>query len=112
MYERLKWVNFNNPPYSTSYPNLATILDENPGLPVNNIVSNNIFLDGTWLQYNPERPEYWEKLVVVNQNLVNPEVTPVTKISDLLDQLTSRMHQRKYDFNPINLEKIGIQETY
>jgi hypothetical protein len=41
--ERLKMVDFQNPPYSTKYPNLANYWNDNPALPKRNPCSKNIF---------------------------------------------------------------------
>ncbi len=43
-------IKFNEPPYSTRYPELATILDEGkkPECPEGNVVADNVCIGGTW----------------------------------------------------------------
>ncbi len=41
--QRLKMVDYHNPPYSTKYPHLKEYWDDNPSLPKRNTVSKNIF---------------------------------------------------------------------
>lgn len=44
MWERLEEVNYNNPPYSEAYPELATLPDNQPYAPMGNKIENNIFI--------------------------------------------------------------------
>jgi hypothetical protein len=39
---------YNRPPYSTRYPKLASILNEEPAAPKGNVISHNICLGGNW----------------------------------------------------------------
>ena len=39
---------YNKPPYSTRYPKLANILNDEPAAPKGNVISNNICLGGNW----------------------------------------------------------------
>ncbi len=46
--ERLEAVNYKNPPYSEKYPELLTVLTDEPAMPKNNCINRNIFCDGKW----------------------------------------------------------------
>jgi hypothetical protein len=48
LYVRLKAVRHTEPPYSSHYPRLATILDEAFALPEGNVIRHNISYGGTW----------------------------------------------------------------
>lgn len=50
MYEKLREVNYQQPPYSERYPNLVSILDERPNYPSGGIVANNVSYGGKWLR--------------------------------------------------------------
>ena len=43
----LSLVNYTQPPYSTHYPSLATMLTDAPGAPKNNVVRRNAVINGT-----------------------------------------------------------------
>jgi len=43
--ERLRAVNFQQPPYSTAYPKLTTYFNSNPALPQRNYIENNLFVN-------------------------------------------------------------------
>jgi len=45
MYQKLKEVNYNKPPYSTEYPSLAKILNGNPQKPTGDRIRDNFFLN-------------------------------------------------------------------
>jgi hypothetical protein len=49
LFERLEAVHGTQPPYTTRYPELATLLSEDPALAKNNKVERNINFDGGWL---------------------------------------------------------------
>lgn len=49
MYQKLAAVNYGKPPYSTRYPKLATILQDDPAVPKGNIVRRNVCSGGRWM---------------------------------------------------------------
>ena len=53
MYGRLASVPFNRPPYSTQYPELTNILDDEPLAPKRNLVARNIHVGPRWLDIRP-----------------------------------------------------------
>jgi len=46
--QRYKAVNAGNPPYSEKYPELLTVLDDEPAIPKNNCIETNVFCGGRW----------------------------------------------------------------
>lgn len=53
--KQLNEVNFTEPPYRTRYPELLTLLDANPGMPLGNRILRNIFVGGTgWIRITEE----------------------------------------------------------
>ena len=48
--DRLKAVNYKQPPYSERYPELPNVLDDEPGTPKGNSVICNIMSGGEWLE--------------------------------------------------------------
>ncbi len=48
MYDQLKEIKHNQPPWSTRYPALARILDEVPQAPLGNVLVNNVSYRSTW----------------------------------------------------------------
>ncbi len=49
LFDRLKEVRGNQPPYTTRYPGLATLPGEDQDLPVNNRFENNLSYGGRWM---------------------------------------------------------------
>ncbi len=49
MLRRLNRVHYNVPPYSTAYPHLANILQDDPQAPKYDIIAGNLTIGGTWL---------------------------------------------------------------
>ncbi len=47
--DRLKAMPYKRPPWSERYPQLLTVLDDDPGLPKGNVVRRNISVGGKWL---------------------------------------------------------------
>ncbi len=105
MYEKLKSVNYDQPPYSKKYPELVPILEEKPHHPMGNKVIRNISVKGKWL--NLQRVE--KEWVHFEDNLVDEDPHFV----DLENQdFRLRSHSPAFDlgFKPIPVEKIGLIE--
>ncbi|MGB9618842.1 MAG: right-handed parallel beta-helix repeat-containing protein, partial [Armatimonadota bacterium] len=59
LFDRLKAVNATRPPYTDRYPELATLLDDEPRAPKGNRITRNVaFGVGTWLEARGVRPEW------------------------------------------------------
>jgi len=60
MYEKLREVNYTEPPYSERYPELVAILEEQPHHPMGNAVRHNISVGGRWLDLQGVDAEWVE----------------------------------------------------
>ncbi len=49
MLRRLNRVHYNQPPYSTQYPHLANILQDDPQAPKYNVIAGNLSIGSSWL---------------------------------------------------------------
>ena len=115
-------VRFQKPPFSTRYPKLAAMLDDEPAKPKGNVARRNIFWegDGAFLRRLFQRkpiPDTWWKaiehkvvdLVKLEDNLVN--VDP--RFSDTereCFQFQKDSPAWKLGFEPIPTEKIGLYD--
>lgn len=105
MYEKLKSVNYDQPPYSKKYPELVPILQEKPHHPMGNKVIRNISVNGKWL--NLQRVE--KEWVHFEDNLVDED----PHFADLEKQdFRLRSDSPAFDlgFKPIPVDQIGLIE--
>jgi hypothetical protein len=99
-------MNYREPPYSTRYPELLTLYDDEPALAKYNVVARNICVGGRWLDL---ADGLTDKVVRGEDNLVNEDphfVDPAKGDYRLKDD--SPAH--KLGFKPIPFEKIGLLE--
>lgn len=104
MYEKLEAVKFNEPPYSTSYPSLAKILEkENPVMQSGNVFKTNISYGGTWKNIAKGVEEY-----TMENNYILEDVPPYMdvengKIYPENEEILIDMGFRKIAFDSIGL---------
>jgi len=104
MYRKLEAVAFDRPPYSTRYPALAEILQDDPAAPKGNVVLRNICCGGKWI----ELPGVDKALVTIQDNLV--EADPRFVDAEKLDfRLRKDSPAWKLGFKPIPVERIGYK---
>ena len=75
MYDKLKEVNYRQPPYSLRYPKLASIVEEDPAAPRGNAVVRNISMGGKWLNidgFDSSLVAFQDNLVDVDPHFVDP----------------------------------------
>ncbi len=102
--KRLNAVEYQNPPYSLQYPELPGYFDNDPALPKNNLVENNVFvqvktlLDGKkeWLDYKSSN---WE--TDKDPGFVDMEN------KDFRIKKDAGLFRKIKGFKPIPFEKIG-----
>jgi hypothetical protein len=105
MYDKLEQVNYKKKPYSTRYPKLAAILEDNPAVPKGNIVRRNICSGGRWLD-----------LQGVDKNIVNIKDNLIDNEPGFIDpanmnfQLKDDSPAYKLGFKRIPIEKIGLSK--
>jgi hypothetical protein len=104
MYEKLKEVNHDKPPYSTRYPELTRIHDETPHKPLGNKVLNNICVRSKWTGGGAE------KHLQIGDNLVTQEDPGFVDAANLNFKLKddSVVFRQLPNFKPIPFEKIGL----
>ncbi len=78
MYEKLASVEFDKPPYSVHYPELAPLLGQEPTLPHGTQVTENIALGGTWTEL---QDGLTEAVLGFKNNRVEPK-NPFAGLSD------------------------------
>jgi hypothetical protein len=107
LFDRLKPVGHDRPPYSERYPRLAPILGDDPGQPKGNEISRNICIGGPWeVFYLSRENEFVRKLVKMEGNLT--EGDPGLVAPEKGDfRLKADSPALKLGFEPIPFERIG-----
>ena len=102
----LSGTRFDEPPYSTRYPKLPSILDGAPAAPEGNVVARNVFWGGTWDGiHKTARP-----LVTLQDNLLDKDPRFVNAAEHNF-QLREDSPAFKLGFQRIPLEKIGLARS-
>ncbi len=102
--DRLKAVNHTQPPYSVRYPELVSLLDDEPAVPKGNQILRNISVGGRWLDL---LNGLTQKIVEVKDNFI--EGNPGFVAPETLDfQLSDGSPAYKLGFKRIPVEKIGL----
>jgi len=108
LFERLECIQPGKPPYSEHYPQLSTILDDDPALPKGNKIIGNISSGGKWVElHNAET----EPLVVFRDNAINVDRKYLLNKNDEIDVQYDAI-QLPHGFLPIPFEKIGRQKNF
>jgi Right handed beta helix region len=113
-------VRYKEPPFSTRYPQLARILEDEPKQPKGNIVRQNIFWKGRAEDLRrvakgaPVPPTWWEAfegkirpLITLENNLINEDPKFMDMETDNF-QLRDDSPAWKLGFKQIPVEKIGL----
>jgi len=99
----LKAVNYNQPPYSQRYPQLAHILEDEPAKPKGNRIVRNISVSGRWLELH----NVAEKDVHLQDNFTEGDPGFVDPGREDF-RLKKDSPVWKLGFKPIPVEKIGL----
>lgn len=100
----LKEVKHDQPPYSVRYPQLRTLLQDEPARPKGNVIRRNVCVGGKWVELFDGLDE---KAVGMEDNFINGD--PGFMNLEALDlRLKPDSPLRKLGFKPIPLEKIGL----
>jgi hypothetical protein len=104
--KRLEAVNYKNTPYSEKYPELLTVLTDEPEMPKHNCIEGNVFCDGKWR----------EILNNINVSVVcfkNNKVLKDCKFYKITDNnISIDFDNNIFDnyFKQISVSEIGIQK--
>ncbi|MFP3904202.1 MAG: right-handed parallel beta-helix repeat-containing protein, partial [Armatimonadota bacterium] len=108
LFDRLQEMDYHSPPYSDRYPELLTVVDDEPAMPKGNRVARNISLGGRWCDLVHG---ITEEIVRMEDNLIcgHADVS-------LRDAAAGRLESIGLDsdavgFQPIPLDRIGPQEN-
>jgi homoserine acetyltransferase len=105
----LRAVPYNQPPYSTRYPHLASILEDEPGLPKYNRILRNICVGTNWIDWldglNETKVEVTDNLTAGDPGFVDRAKADF--------RLRPDSPALKLGFKPLPLEQIGLlQDEY
>lgn len=115
--QKLMAVEYDKPPWSTRYPELARILAENPRAPLGNTCEKNVSYRSGWR--DPEEvcratsdKHIEKKYMQIADNFVTEDDPGFVDASSLNFQLKddSIVYQKIPGFKPIPFEKIGLYE--
>jgi hypothetical protein len=110
MFGRLESVPYDKPPYSTKYPQLPNILNENPLEPKDNRIVGNIFQREPWLDPRGfEQAEAEQRgWMRITDNLIGVDPRFVDRDGGDF-RLAEDSPAREIGFKEIPIEKIGLQ---
>jgi len=106
LFKRYKVVNAGSPPYSIKYPQLKTVLQDNPELPKGNKIMRNVSCGGKWLDLlngvNDTLVYFDQNRIVTDCSFFSPKGDPVKIVYD------STIFPD--GFIRIPVEKIGVEK--
>ena len=108
---KIEKYDYKNPPWSTRYPRLARVMEEEPLLPVGNLVAGNVAVDcKEWLNASKQTKEYLDRSTF-RDNLVlegeDPGFVDRGK-KDFRFRQDSIVRKRLPEFPVIPFDKIGL----
>lgn len=115
-------VRFKEPPFSTRYPKLAVMLDDEPAKPKGNIVRRNIFWQGQseylrrMAQGKPIEATWWQHIEAKVLDLVRLDDNLINEDPKFVDEKAGNFQLRedspawKLGFQRIPVEKIGLHK--
>ena len=110
---KIKQYDYRNPPWSTRYPRLARVMEEEPLLPVGNLITGNVAVDcEKWLNADSNTQKYLDRSTF-RDNLELKGEDPGFVDRDKQDfrfRDDSVVRSRLPDFPPIPFDRIGLQK--
>ena len=107
MYDKLRDMQYDKPPYSTRYPALARILEGDPAVPMGNVVRRNICRGGRWMDLQGVKKEW----VIIEDNLVDSDETGFVDVKGGNFHFKDPDPARRIGFKMIPLEQIGLEHS-
>jgi len=68
--ERMEAVHYNQPPYSTKYPELLTLYEDQPAVPKYNLIMHNLSYGGRWLDVYDWNTFSFDSTVTMKDNVI------------------------------------------
>ncbi|MCP4641142.1 MAG: right-handed parallel beta-helix repeat-containing protein [bacterium] len=105
MYDKLEAMNYTEPPYSTRYPKLVGILDDDPAVPKDNIITRNVFFGGDHFGLSKEGKQF----AAIKDNFTegDPGFVDLEKMNLQLKD-DSPVYEKVPGFKRIPFERIGL----
>ena len=107
-------LHYREPPWSTRYPKLARVMDEEPLLPLGNVIRQNLAVDcRKWLDTDRDVQQHMDR-VDVTDNLVLEDEDPGfvnRQGQDFRLKSESSIYERIPGFQQIPFDKIGLDPT-
>ncbi len=101
--QRLAAVPYRKPPWRDRYPQLLTLLEDDPGLPKGNVIRHNISVGGKWLDVEKAAAP----LLTIEDNLVDKDPHFVDRPGDDF-RLKKDSPAFALGFQPIPVDRIGL----
>lgn len=70
LFKRMDAVRFNQPPFSTKYPELLKLYDDQPAVPKNNTITRNVSFGGRWLDLYDYYAYNFDSTVTLKDNII------------------------------------------
>ena len=117
--DRMEAVNYRQLPYSTRYPELLTLYDDDPAEPKGNVIVRNVCVRGTWLDMAGidraagvllDLPPVNPESVTIQDNLVTDDDPGFVDAENMNFQFRadSPVHQQIPGFQQIPFDQIGL----
>ncbi|HQK94714.1 MAG TPA: right-handed parallel beta-helix repeat-containing protein [Armatimonadota bacterium] len=104
--QELHDLNYQQPPWSTKYPELVGILEDDPLAPKGNVVARNICWGGEWGWFEPSA----QALLTFEDNLIGEDPKFLGKPEDGF-RLAPDSPARGIRFQPAHFDRIGVYES-
>ena len=101
--QRLAAVPYRKPPWRDRYPQLLTLLEDDPGLPKGNVIRHNISVGGKWLDVE----KVAAPLLTIEDNLVDKDPHFVDRPGGDF-RLKEDSPAFTLGFQPIPVDRIGL----
>ncbi len=102
----LKEVPYQTPPWSERYPQMLTLLTDDPMAPKGNVIARNICVGGRWGDFEGKA----KPLITFTDNLLDQDPLFVDA-ANLNFELKPESPALKLGFNPIPLKEIGLLQS-
>lgn len=97
---------YQQPPWSTRYPELVDILDDEPMTPKGNVVRRNLCIGGRWDSIEAKAKPY----ITVENNWIGDENPGFADLATLDLRITPGSPAAELGFEPIPLAEIGLRK--